>query len=116
MLIKNLKGVSLLEAFLASIIFIIGISSVFITLSTLRRPAVNNEQAVGAALVLSNMLDSLRSEIDKRDVDSTGEYVGNLRTGTYGPITSGDYTMYYNVYDASGARRIDANVTWVDAI
>ena len=122
---KNSNGVSLLEAFLASIIFVIAAAAIFTTLQSLRKPATENEQAVQAALVLSNFLDDLRSKIDTRDVVA-GDYTGNLKLGPHpkviisdptGVLTQG-YSMKWTVYcaDAStpcaAARKVNAEINW----
>ena len=110
-----------MEAFLSAFIFIISVSAIFSTLSSLRKPAVDNEQAVGAALAMRNVLEDLRSRVDNRDLGydtSDLSVAGN----PHGPIriTSGSttYTIYYNVSidSATGARQVDANASWPDAL
>jgi Tfp pilus assembly protein PilV len=120
-LIKNSKGVSLIEGFLAGIIFIIAVTAIFSSLNAMRKPAVNNEKATEAALVLSNFLDDIRAKVSAADADGTlGAYAdgGVLDEGqNRGPITRGSYNIFYNVYvDGTGARKVDANIIWDDAI
>lgn len=114
---RNLKGITLLEAFLAAFIFIVSVSAIFITMTALRKPAVNNERAVAAAMTLRNVLEDLRSKVDSRDID----------TGALSPsppphhltVTSSDvtYEIYYNVtLDASGGRSVEANISWPDVL
>ena len=115
MLKKSSKGVSLLEAFLSAIIFIISVSAIFVSFNFLRKPAVNNEQALGAALALRNVLEDLRSQVDV-NIDSSNL---SVTPPAHGPIQTGPgniYTIYYNVTKdpATYARRVDANVSWAD--
>ena len=120
MLIRNSKGVSLIEGFLAGIIFIIAVTAIFSALTTMRKPAVNNEQATEAALVLSNFLDDIRAKVSDSDLNGTvGAYntSGLLATGANrGPVSMGIYNIFYNVTEnsATGARRVDANIIWND--
>lgn len=116
---KNSKGLSLLEAFISSIIFVIATAAIFVTLNGLRKPAVNNEQALSAALTLKNVLEDLRGQVSQADMNPSGVYTsGNLTDGQHGPISTGGYTIYYNVTTdgTTKARRIDANVSWTDAM
>ena len=123
MINQNSKGVSLIEAFLAAIIFIIAVAAVFSTLNSLRKPAVNNEQATAAALVLSNFLDDIRSKISGEDLNAPGGAVGaytNVLNPSVDSCPAGlgaPYQICYNVtLEPSGARKVDANITWADAM
>ena len=112
MLRNNSKGITLLEAFLSAFIFVISVAAIFATLNSLRKPAVNNELAIGAALAASNVLEDLRSKVDARDMETSDVWTD----GEHGPITVGIYSVYYNVVkDATtGVRQVNASVTWPD--
>jgi len=124
MFIKNSHGVSLIEGFLAGIIFIIAVTAIFSSLTSLRRPAVNNEKATEAALVLSNFLDDIRAKVSANDasgVSPVGAYAdeGLLGPGiNHGPVTIGLYNIFYNVTldPTTGARKVDANIIWNEAM
>ncbi|MBI3602501.1 MAG: hypothetical protein HY209_06380 [Candidatus Omnitrophica bacterium] len=119
MLKINTQGMSLLEAFLAAVIFVISVAAVFTTLIGTRRPAVNNDQMTTAALVAKNVLEDLRSKVDALDYPT-----GNLSSGTHtltGQGPSGLYNVYYNVtllnaLDPNSARQVNLTVTWPDAV
>jgi len=55
---------SLLEVLLASIIFIITISGVFVTLNYVRQPVLDKESALSAAVFGKQVLEALRSKVD----------------------------------------------------
>ena len=134
-LIKNSRGVGLLEAFLAAMIFIIGMSAIFSTLYSLRKPVVNNEKAVEAAHIASSFLDELRSKIDARDAMGCdengypGDYCGDLKEGDNHTKSIDNYTINWTVAcvdpnDPSTpvspcesinlTRKVVATVTWPD--
>ena len=135
---KSSKGVSLIEAFLAAIIFAISVSAIFATLYSLRKPAINNEQTLEAARVTSNFLDSLRSKIDTRDMSCGNDYCGDLTDGSSAASEGAPHTTNINNYSISWVvscvdpanpssniacntqpnliRRVDATTTWTDAM
>ena len=122
MLKKNLKGITLIEVFIASFIFIISVSAVFSTLITTRRPAINNEQELQGALVLRNKLEFLRSKVDTRHIAfGTGIMNNELSEGTHivnslGP--GGIYNIIYNVTrdSTTGVLEVNATAYWPDSI
>ena len=134
MLKKNIKGITLLEAFLASFIFVTSVAVIFVTMNALRKPALDNERAVNGSLVLRNFLEDLREQVDSQKYapfdssNPTAQYymsgglVGNLVATSYvGPIVSmGDvnYSIFYNVTldPVSRAKRVDAKVNWPDSL
>jgi hypothetical protein len=130
-LLKSSKGVSLLEAFLAAIIFVVATSAIFVTFSGLRKPVMNNEQALGAALAMKGVLEDLRAKVSQNDI-SAGDYGGDLAEGAHSK-TVGIYNIGYTVScinpstGASGGvgycaanrlaiRKVDATATWTDAM
>ncbi len=118
MIKKNNKGITLLEAFLAAFIFIISVSAIFVTMTNLRKPAVNNEQAVAAALTLSNILEDLRSKVDSRDYD-TGKLSIRPEDNPHKISLGTQYKIAYNVTadpSGSGARKVDASIFWNDTL
>ncbi len=79
MLNKNSKGITLLETFLAAFVFVIAVSAIFLVLKSLRKPVIDNDQAVGAALATRTVLEDLRSKIDPSNINSvTGDYIQDL--------------------------------------
>lgn len=119
---RNIKGVSLIEGFLAAIIFALAVAVIFNTLNNMRKPAVNNERATKAALILSNYLDDLRAKISSDDITAiSSAYTNELSVGlNQGPIQlqGGLYNIYYNVTQdgVSGGMKVDANIAWDDAL
>lgn len=117
---KNLKGIGLLEAFLAAFVFVIAISSIFATLSSIRKPVVHNEQELTAALAGQSVLEELRSKVAFGDHISTGSCSSakNFDTHCTHTATSGIYTIQYTVTSdsAGGVRKVDATVSWPDAM
>ena len=62
--ILNIKGFSLLEILLASIIFIISIAGVFATLNAMRVPVANKESSLQAAVFGKQVLEALRTQVN----------------------------------------------------
>jgi Tfp pilus assembly protein PilV len=119
MLKRNLKGLSLLEVFLSAVIFVTSTAAIFLTLNVARKPAVNRDQSIGAALAIRNVFEDLRSKVSTSEMSAAGAYsTGDLTEGTHGPIFSGIYNIYYNVTTnaATGVRRVTANAVWTDAL
>ena len=123
MIKKNLKGIGLLEAFLAAFIFVIAVSAIFAGLSSLRKPAVKNEQELTAALAGRAVLEELRSNV------ATGDDEGYLKAGMHPPgaypVSMNTSIIQYNVecVDSSDAtvacgpqslRKVTLNSTWSD--
>ena len=117
MIKKNLQGFTLLEAFLAAFIFIISVAAIFVTMTALRKPAVNNEQGVKAALMLRDVLEELRAKVDSREGG-----LGALQAGNHPlpPITQDGivYTLsYFVTVDAvTGVRSVTATANYTDAL
>lgn len=114
------NGVTLIEGLMAAIIFAIAAAAIFNTLNSIRKPAIQNEQATKAALVLSNYLDDLRAKISANDIASGAGVYGNqlnpgLNQGPW-PLEGGLYNIWCNVTQdvATGATRVDANIVWED--
>jgi Tfp pilus assembly protein PilV len=66
MRIKNLNnaGVTLLEILLASIIFVISVAGIFATLSAVRTPVGNKENALSAAVFGKQVLETMRTQVN----------------------------------------------------
>ena len=115
---KNIKGFTLLEAFLAAFIFIISVAAIFVTMTALRRPAVNNEQAVQAAIVLRDTLEDLRAKVDGAD---NAANTGDLSLGAHPPVIKTVNGVNFNVSylviadGVNGGKIVDATVTYPDA-
>ena len=118
MLKINTKGVSLVEAFLAAFIFIVSVSAILVTLTSIRKPAVNSDRSTEAALIAQKILDDLRSKVDSRDYDS-----GDLSLGSHPPREEsskdmgGGYSVRYGVFlvnssDPNSARGVELTVDW----
>jgi|CXWL01.1.fsa_nt_gi Tfp pilus assembly protein PilV len=115
---RNIKGFTLLEAFLAAFIFIISVSAIFVTMTALRKPAVNNEQAVQAAILLRDTLEELRAKVDS--VDEAGN-IGDLSLGSHSintkTLNGVPVVINYLVSaDGSGGKIVDATMTYSDAL
>ena len=67
----NNRAFSLLEVLLASIIFVISITGVFITLTALRKPVADKENALAAAILGKQVLEALRSSVNAGTFYST---------------------------------------------
>ena len=128
MLKKNLKGITLLESFLAAFIFVTSVAAIFVTMNALRKPAMNNETALNGALVLRNFLENLRSKVDSRNFSAFSSAnptnqiysTGDLTSGAHdGPSNVGGlYNIYYNVSVDSSTKaiKVNAKVNWPDAL
>ena len=131
MLRNNTKGISLIEAFLSSIIFIVSVAAVFSTLTSLRKPAVNNDLMVGGAIAGRDVLENLRAKMDANDkvflsgvytgdrsLDSTPannpHWVNNIGSGIGGRLYNVEYIV--TQVGTSGALQVDTNVYWDDGI
>ena len=79
---KNLNntGVTLLEILLASIIFVISVAGIFATLSAVRSPVGNKENALAAALFGKQVLETLRTEVNAGTATYYGICAGNCAT------------------------------------
>lgn len=95
MLKNNHKGVTLVEAFLASLIFVVSVSAILVSIVALRKPAVTNTQEKEAVLVGQQILEEFRSNVDKNDTS------GALSGGNHGPFprpfNNTTYTINYTV-------------------
>lgn len=124
MLKKNIKGVTLLEAFLAAFLFVTSVAAIFVSMNALRKPATNNERKVTAAILLKTYLEDLRSKVDNREYSDTS---GVFQTGTHPPlplpltppntvsIAGVLYTISYSVNaEFEGSKQVNATITWVD--
>jgi Tfp pilus assembly protein PilV len=60
----NNTGVTLLEILLASIIFVISVAGIFATLSAVRTPVGNKENALAAAVFGKQVLETLRTQVN----------------------------------------------------
>ena len=121
MLKINSNGITLLEVFVAAFIFIISVSAVFATLNSTRKPAINNDAELQAALVLKGTLDSLRSKVDVRNQSlSTGLLNNELSIGTHWVNRIGPANIYNVTYVVSqggaGSLQVTANVIWPDTL
>jgi len=61
------KAFSLIEAVVASVIFMIAVTGVFASLSALKRPVATTDKALGAALCGQQFLENLRASVDQQD-------------------------------------------------
>ena len=116
---KNSKGITLIEAFLSAMIFVIAVSAIFATLNSLRKPVVNNEQRVDCTLATSEFLDSLRSRISQNDILINGDYSGDLSLGRHGPHIDGICNIWWNVGQVPNnpkALEVNAIAYWPDAM
>ena len=130
MRIKNLNNTafSLLEVLLASIIFIISITGVFVTLTAVRRPVADKESALAAAVFGKQVLESLRSSVDagtfynatSSRLSLGGSHQVSVPTGSNLP--QGTTAAYWvtcadgsNPCNPDSARMVQLNITWPDA-
>jgi type II secretory pathway pseudopilin PulG len=91
MRIKNLNNTafSLLEVLLASIIFIISITGVFVSLTAMRRPVADKESALAAAVFGKQVLEALRSSVNAGTFYSTD----NFCLGTWPNVICTDFSL-----------------------
>lgn len=115
----NKRAFTLLEILLASIIFIISIGGIYATLSAVRKPVVQKERALTAAILGKQLLESLRSQVDARNIQGpigAGVWTGNLAIGSHTLPPQSDlqgvqYNMAYTVICADGTATCDQNDT-----
>lgn len=123
------QGFSLLETFLAALLFVFSVASIFTALYSIRKPAVNTDQMSQGALAGKQVLEALRYYVDPADYSSGGcLYPGGhatLPSSVFLP--AGGYAVSYVVStDPSGCvdnppatfcgRKVIATVTWPDAM
>jgi Tfp pilus assembly protein PilV len=140
---KNLNktGVTLLEILLASIIFVISVAGIFATLSAVRSPVGNKENALAAALFGKQVLETLRTEVNAGTATYYGICAGagcgvlNLTLGNHSvtlpasglswpttDLSTNNATLKYSVYCADGsaaalchadvAREVVLSINW----
>ncbi len=140
----NSSGFSLLEILLASIIFIISVAGVFVTLTAVRKPVIDKENSLTAAVFGRQVLEALRSSVNATNyydpcaanpsTDFTlcvGPHVTPLPSGLIWPLNFSTYNtaINYTVSCADGtltgcvppggnpdmARRVDLTINWPEA-
>jgi prepilin-type N-terminal cleavage/methylation domain-containing protein len=89
------SGFSIIEVIISAVIFSIVAAGLFATVSSLRIPATESQEAVTAALIGNQILEELANEVDKGDWDkvSNGLYadpVNNSTTTDLAKIHVGD--------------------------
>lgn len=124
------RGFSLLETFLAALLFVFSVASIFTALYSIRKPAVNTDQMSQGALAGKQVLEALRYYVDPADYNSSGGYLYPGGHATLPPSVSlpaGGYAVSYVVStDPPGCvdnppttfcgRKVIATVTWPDAM
>jgi Tfp pilus assembly protein PilV len=104
----NIKGFSIMEALVASMIFSIGVVGVFSTIASQKNPTSLSDKRVQAAFAAKRYLEGLRSKVDAETYAT-----GNLSLGNHNDTSVAPYNITYQVTDAgNNARRVDLNIVW----
>ena len=108
-----------METFIAAFVFIISVAAIFSTMLSMRRPVVNNDQELRAALYLRTTLEEFRMRVDSNHANSDFILNGDLSPGSHnmdGVGPGGIYNIDYNISiePASGAYKMDASIDWPD--
>ena len=111
MWIKNLNNAafSLLEVLLASIIFVISITGVFVTLTAVRKPVADKESALSAAVFGKQVLEALRSQVDART--SANYYSDPYCSGSGSGIVCTDFSLAVGTHQVPVAN-LPAGLSW----
>jgi len=101
----NNRAFSLLEILLASIIFIISITGVFITLTAVRKPVADKESALAASVFGKQVLEALRSSV------SAGTFYNScssMNANGYCP----DFSLSLGKHQVPSGNLLSAGLTW----
>jgi len=121
MRITNLNNTafSLLEILLASIIFIISITGVFMTLTAVRKPVADKESALVASVFGKQVLEALRSSVNAGtfygNCTDNGHWIAAANGATIRNANGsacGDFSLYLGWHQVSQATLSSAGLTW----
>jgi len=109
--IKNLNNTafSLLEILLASIIFIISITGVFVTLTAVRKPVADKESSLAASVFGKQVLEGLRSSVN------AGTYYGPCVSWNAAASVCGDFSLYLGNHQVPKANLL-SGISWPPAL
>lgn len=91
---------SVLEVIVTSVIFVLAAYGILTTIAMLRPHGSESYREVEAAYHAKNMMDYLHGQVN---ATTWAANTGPLATGTIHSVTSGDYTINWNLVDVSPA-------------
>lgn len=104
----NSKAFSMVEVIVAAMLLTTTIAVVFGTIMASRKPMVEADKSVRAAIFAKKVMAELRGKVDAEDVTS-------FTTGVIhaAPLEEDGYTAKYTVtIGADGTRKVDITITW----
>jgi len=101
----NKSAFSLLEVLLASIIFVISVTGIFITLAAVRGPVADKENALTAAVFSKQVLEALRSSVNPIT------YYGSCAQPN-GDGSCGDFSLFLGGHEITKATLTGAGLRW----